>query len=434
MTFQAPKGVSEYVPPRSALFEEAREAFAGSARRACYGYLEQAVFEDTALFVRGVGASSDVVTKEMYSFADRGGREITLRPEFTAGVLRSVLEHNLHRGSLPVKVWTSGPAFRYERPQAGRYRQFYQFDLEAIGTEDPTVDAETIAVAWDAYAALGLRQLTLLLNSLGDRQCRPVYREALQKFLRGLELDPQTRQRAEINPLRVLDDKRPEVRQQTQNAPVMADYLCEACAAHHDRVRALLADMDIPFTDAPRLVRGLDYYTRTTYEFDHPLLGAQSGIGGGGRYDGLSEDIGGPSLPGIGFAVGLDRIVLAIEAERPGVTPSASRCRVFGVPLSADAHADVLTLITALRRTGVRADMAFGTRGLKGAMKAADRSGADYAVLIGDQERHHGTVRIKDLKDGDQHDVPASEAAAWLTGRLGGVSEPWSLGSGRQAE
>ena len=331
MAFQAPKGVSEYVPPRSALFEEAREAFAASARRACYGAVETAVFEDTALFVRGVGESSDVVRKEMYSFADRGGREITLRPEFTAGVLRSLLEHNLHKGALPVKVWTSGPAFRYERPQAGRYRQFYQFDLEAIGTEDPAVDAETIAVAWDAYQSLGLRQYTLLLNSLGDKTCRPVYREALQKFLRALDLDEETRQRIEINPLRVLDDKRPEVRAQLANAPVMTDYLCAECKAHYDTVRALLDDLGIPFTDAPRLVRGLDYYTRTTYEFDHALLGAQSGIGGGGRYDGLTEDIGGPPLPGIGFAVGLDRIVLAMEAERAAAGTETTAGRLPGV-------------------------------------------------------------------------------------------------------
>lgn len=420
MTFQAPKGVSEYVPPRSALFEEAREAFAVSARRACYGYLETAVFEDTALFVRGVGASSDVVTKEMYSFADRGGREITLRPEFTAGVVRSVLEHNLHRGALPVKVWTAGPAFRYERPQSGRYRQFYQFDLEAIGTEDPTVDAETIAVAWDAYQALGLRRYTLLLNSLGDRTCRPVYREALQNFLRALDLDEETRQRIEINPLRVLDDKRPEVREQLTNAPVMTDYLCADCKAHYDTVRALLASLDIPFTDAPRLVRGLDYYNRTTYEFDHALLGAQSGIGGGGRYDGLSEDIGGPPLPGIGFAVGLDRIVLAIESERAEASAQAAAgCQVFGVPLGDAAHADVLTLVTALRRAGVRADMAFGARGLKGAMKAADRSGAAFAALIGAEERRNGTVRIKDLTSGDQQDVAATQATDWLIERLG---------------
>jgi len=425
MTFQAPKGVSEYLPPRGALFDEAREAFAESARRACYGHVETAVFEDTSLFVRGVGESSDVVRKEMYSFQDRGGREITLRPEFTAGVLRAVLEHNLHRGALPVKVFTSGPAFRYERPQSGRYRQFYQFDLEAIGTEDPAVDAETIAVAWDAYRSLGLTQYTLLVNSLGDKQCRPVYREALQKFLRRLDLDAETRERIEINPLRVLDDKRPEVREQTKNAPVMTDYLCADCKTHHDAVRGLLADLAIPFTDAPRLVRGLDYYSRTTYEFDHALLGAQSGIGGGGRYDGLSEEIGGPSLPGIGFAVGLDRIVLAIEAERAGAdtadasTRAANGCQVFGVSLGEDAHADVLTLITALRRAGVRADMTFGTRGLKGAMKAADRSGADYAVLIGTEERSNGTVRLKDLKTGDQQDVAANSATDWLLERLG---------------
>ena len=419
MSFQAPRGVSEYVPPRSALFDEARGAFAESARRACYAPVETAVFEDTGLFVRGVGESSDVVRKEMYSFESRGGDEITLRPEFTAGVVRAVLQYNLHRGPLPVKVFTSGPAFRYERPQAGRYRQFYQFDLEAIGTEDPAVDAETIAVAWDAYQSLGLRQYTLLLNSLGDRNCRPVYRAALQDFLRKLDLDEETRQRIEINPLRVLDDKRPEVRAQTADAPYIVDYLCGDCKAHHDTVRALLASLGIPFEDAPRLVRGLDYYMRTTYEFDHALLGAQSGIGGGGRYDGLSEDIGGPSLPGIGFAVGLDRIVLAIEAERGEPSAHAGTgCQVFGVPLGDDAHTDVLTLVTALRRAGVRADMAFGGRGLKGAMKAADRSGARFAVIIGAEEREAATVAIKDLENGDQQNVAATEATDWLLAKL----------------
>ena len=420
MSFQALNGVSEYVPPRSALFEEAREAFAESARRACYAPVETAVFEDTSLFVRGVGESSDVVRKEMYSFESRGGDKITLRPEFTAGVVRAVLQYNLHRGQLPVKVFTSGPAFRYERPQSGRYRQFYQFDLEAIGTEDPAVDAETIAVAYDAYKSLGLTQFTLLLNSLGDKNCRPVYRAALQDFLRKLDLDEETRQRIEINPLRVLDDKRPEVRAQTANAPYIVDYLCGDCKAHHDTVRALLTRLGIPFEDAPRLVRGLDYYMRTTYEFDHALLGAQSGIGGGGRYDGLSEDIGGPSLPGIGFAVGLDRIVLAIEAERGEPSAhAATGCQVFGVPLGEDAHADVLALITALRRAGVRADMAFGSRGLKGAMKAADRSGARFAVIIGAEEREAATVAMKDLENGDQQDVAAASATDWLLDKLG---------------
>jgi len=419
MSFQAPKGVSEYVPPRSALFAQAREAFTTSAGRACYAGVETAVFEDTSLFVRGVGESSDVVRKEMYSFESRGGDQLTLRPEFTAGLLRAVLEHNLHKGALPVKVFTSGPAFRYERPQAGRYRQFYQFDLEAIGTEDPAVDAETIAVAYDAYKSLGLSQFTLLLNTLGDKNCRPLYRAALQDFLRKLDLDEDTRARIEINPLRVLDDKRREVREQTANAPCIIDYLCGDCKAHHDTVRALLNGLAIPFEDAPRLVRGLDYYMRTTYEFDHALLGAQSGIGGGGRYDGLSEDIGGPPLPGIGFAVGLDRIVLAIEAEQG--TPAkgaATGCQVYGLSLGEDTHADVLTLITSLRRSGVRADMAYGHRGLKGAMKAADRSGARFAVLIGAEERNTGTVAIKDLKTGDQQNEAVADVVGILLDRL----------------
>jgi histidyl-tRNA synthetase len=424
MSFQAPKGVQEYVPPRSALFTEAREAFNESARRACYAPMETAVFEETSLFVRGVGESSDVVSKEMYTFDTRGGENVTLRPEFTAGVVRAVLEHNLHRGALPVKVFTSGPAFRYERPQAGRYRQFYQFDLEAIGTEDPAVDAETIAVAYDAYRSLGLTQFRLLLNSLGDKSCRPAYRAALQDFLRKLDLDEETRQRIEINPLRVLDDKRPQVRAQTASAPYIVDYLCGDCKAHHDTVRRLLTSLDIPFDDAPRLVRGLDYYMRTTYEFDHALLGAQSGIGGGGRYDGLSEDIGGPPLPGIGYAVGLDRIVLAIEAERGAAAAQATpACQVFGVALGEDAHADVLTLVTSLRRAGVRADMAFGSRGLKGAMKAADRSGARFAVLIGAEEKRNATVAIKDMKDGDQQVVAADSATEWLVNTLAGNGE-----------
>jgi histidyl-tRNA synthetase len=421
-TFQAPKGVSEYLPPRSALLARVRDEFAASARRACYGYLETAVFEDTQLFVRGVGESSDVVSKEMYTFEDRGGRSITLRPEFTAGVLRSVLEHGLHKESLPVKVWAAGPVFRYERPQSGRYRQFYQFDLEAIGSEDPAIDVETIAVAWDAYKALGLTQFTLLLNSLGDKECRPVYRKALQEFLRGQldveHLDDETRQRIEVNPLRVLDDKRPQVRQRVENAPVMTDYLCQACAAHHDRVRELLTGAGITFTDAPRLVRGLDYYTRTTYEFDHALLGAQSGIGGGGRYDGLSEDIGGPALPGIGFASGVDRIVLAMEAEQQ-VPESGRDAQVYGIPLGQGSEAQVFGLVIKLRRAGIRADMAFGGRGLKGAMKAADRSGARYAILVGDTERRDASVSLKNLESGEQHSVPASEATAWLLERLG---------------
>ncbi len=417
MTFQAPKGVPEYYPPRSAVFQAAREAFATAAARAGYSYIEVPVFEDTALFARGVGESTDVVSKEMYTFADRGGRSVTLRPEFTAGVVRSVLENNLHQGQLPVKLWTAGPAFRYEQPQAGRYRQLQQFDLEAIGTEDPAVDAETIAIGWNGYRALGLTRVRLMLNSLGCKECRPLYRAALQEFLRALDLDEATRQRVEINPLRVLDDKRPEVRAQVEDAPLITDHLCASCKAHHDRVRTLLEDLGIPWEDTPRLVRGLDYYTRTTYEFDHPLLGAQSGIGGGGRYDGLSEDIGGPPLPGIGFAVGLDRIVLAVEAE--GLAAQAPpRVAVYGVPIGEEAARPMFKLISELRAAGISADMAFGAKGLKGAMKGADRSGASHAVILGERDIAAGSAQVKNLGTGEQTAVPLAEIVTTLKEKL----------------
>ncbi|HZB31142.1 MAG TPA: histidine--tRNA ligase [Streptosporangiaceae bacterium] len=397
-SFQAPKGVSEYMPPRAALLQAIREAFAEQARLGGYGYLELAVFEDTQLFARGVGESTDVVSKEMYTFADRGGRSLTLRPEFTAGVLRSVLEYGLHKGVLPVKVWTTGPAFRAERPQQGRYRQFYQLDLEAIGSEDPAVDAETITIAWDWYRVLGLTRLRMLLNSLGCRECRPAYRARLLEFLRGLDLDPATRARAELNPLRVLDDKRPEVRARLADAPLVADHLCAACKAHHDRVRELLADLGIPWEDEPRLVRGLDYYTRTTFEFDHPLLGAQSGIG---------------------FALGLDRTVLAMEAEGLGDDAAGSGgVQVYGVPLGDAAERRIFRLVTELRRAGVAADMAYGGRGLKGAMKSADRSGAAYAVILGDRDLAAETAQVKDLAGGDQTAVPLTEVVATLKERL----------------
>ncbi|TDE38128.1 histidine--tRNA ligase [Actinomadura sp. 6K520] len=421
-SFRAPKGVSEYVPPRADLFYAIREAFAEQARLAGYGYLELAVFEDTNLFRRGVGESTDVVSKEMYTFEDRGGRSLTLRPEFTASVLRSVLENNLHKGALPVKVWTTGPAFRAERPQQGRYRQFYQLDLEAIGSEDPRVDAETIAIAWHWYRSLGLTRVRLLLNSLGCKECRPAYRALLQDFLRRLDLDDDTRARVEINPLRVLDDKRPQVRAQLTGAPLMADHLCPACKAYHDQVRELLADLGITWEDTPTLVRGLDYYTRTTYEFDHPLLGAQSGIGGGGRYDGLSEDIGGPPLPGIGFGLGLDRTVLALEAEAPeagdAVVAARPRCEAFGVALGEAAERRMFALVDELRRAGIAADMAFGGKKLKGAMKDADRSGARYAVILGERDIADGVAQVKDLAEGEQTAVPLTGIVTTLKERL----------------
>ncbi|MFI9555409.1 histidine--tRNA ligase [Nonomuraea endophytica] len=417
MSFQAPKGVKEYVPPQAATFYAIRQAFAETARRAGYSYVETAVFEDTQLFARGVGESTDVVSKEMYTFTDRGGRSLTLRPEFTANVLRAVLEYGLHRGQLPVKVWTSGPVFRAEAPQEGRYRQFYQLDLEAIGSEDPAVDAETIALAWQWYSALGLTQVRLLLNSLGCSECRPLYRTRLQDFLRGLDLDEATRARIEINPLRVLDDRRPEVRKQLEDAPLIGDHLCGDCKAYHDRVKQHLADLDIPWQDEPRMVRGLDYYTRTTFEFDHPLLGAQSGIGGGGRYDGLSEAIGGPRLPGIGFGLGLDRTVIALGREGIELA-TPPRCEVYGVALGDEAARTMFKLLGDLRAAGVAADMSFGGKGLKGAMKGADRSGARFALILGERDLAAQAVQLKDLTTAEQTEVPLAQVVDVLKGKV----------------
>ena len=416
-SFRAPKGVPDYVPPASARFLAVRDALTGAARRAGYGHIELPVFEDTALFARGVGESTDVVSKEMYTFADRGERSVTLRPEGTAGVMRAVVEHGLDRGQLPVKVSYAGPFFRYERPQAGRYRQLQQVGVEAIGVDDPALDAEVIAVADDGFRALGLTGYRLEITSLGDASCRPAYRERLQEFLAGLDLDEATRERARLNPLRVLDDKRPEVREQLADAPLMLDHLSSECAEHFAAVRAHLDALGVDHEINPRMVRGLDYYTKTTFEFVHDGLGAQSGIGGGGRYDALMAELGGQELSGIGFGIGVDRTLLALEAE--GVDPApAGRVDVFGVSLGAAAKAEMVRVVAGLRRAGLRADMAYGDRGMKGAFKAADRSGARVALVLGDDELAAGTVVVKPLRGGEQTTVPLDGVGAAVEAAL----------------
>ncbi|MCB0925345.1 MAG: histidine--tRNA ligase [Mycobacterium sp.] len=421
--FQAPKGVPDYLPPESAAFIAVRECLLGAARRAGYGDVELPVFEDTALFARGVGESTDVVSKEMYTFADRGERSVTLRPEGTAGVMRAVIEHGLDRGALPVKLCYAGPFFRYERPQAGRYRQLQQVGVEAIGVDDPALDAEVIAVADGGFRSLGLDGFRLEITSLGDDSCRPHYRELLQRYLLGLDLDEATRERAVVNPLRVLDDKRPEVRAMTADAPVMLDHLSRSARAHFDTVLAHLDALEVPYTVNPRLVRGLDYYTKTTFEFVHDGLGAQSGIGGGGRYDGLMAQLGGQDLSGIGFGLGVDRTMLALRAEGK-VVGDASRCDVFGVPLGASAKIELARLTAQLRIAGVRTDLAYGDRGIKGAMRAADRSGARIALVAGDRDIEAGTVGVKDLRAGEQMDVAADRVVGEVLSRLsrGGVA------------
>ncbi|AII04213.1 histidine--tRNA ligase [Rhodococcus opacus] len=417
-TFSAPKGVPDYVPPQSSEFVAVRDGLTRAARLAGYGHIELPIFEDTGLFARGVGESTDVVSKEMYTFADRGDRSVTLRPEGTAGVMRAVIEHGLDRGQLPVKLSYAGPFFRYERPQAGRYRQLQQVGVEAIGVDDPALDAEVIAIADAGFRGLGLDGFRLEITSLGDDTCRPQYRERLQEFLFALPLDEETRRRAEINPLRVLDDKRKEVREMTADAPLMLDHLSDTAKAHFDEVLAHLDALGVPYVVNPRMVRGLDYYTKTTFEFVHDGLGAQSGIGGGGRYDGLMAQLGGQPLSGIGFGLGVDRTVLALAAE--GKTAgSTARCEVFGVPLGEEAKAKLVVIAQQLRAQGIRVDLAYGNRGVKGAMKAADRSGAALALVLGDRDIADGTVGIKNLATGDQESVSSADVVARVGAILG---------------
>ena len=411
--FQAPKGVPDYFPPRSNSFLAVQNAIGHAAALAGYGYVELPIFEDVNLFVRGIGESTDVVSKEMYVFEDRGGRSLALRPEGTAGVARLVIEHGLDRGQLPVKLWYKGPFFRAERPQQGRYRQLQQVGIEAIGAPDPALDVEVISVADDAFRSLGLRNFKLLLTSLGCANCRPKYREKLSDYLSKLDLDEETKNRAKLNPLRVLDDKRPEVQKQLNSAPLIINELCSECSSYHKEVEDLLKATDVAFTPAPRLVRGLDYYTRTTFEFDHPELGAQSGIGGGGRYDGLMASLGGQDLSGIGFGIGTDRTLMACEAEDL-IVGDQSLVDVFIVPIGDKAHSLAVSLLQQIRSADIRADMAYGDRGLKGAMKAADKSGAQFAVVIGDEEVSSAQVQIKNLGDSSQNQVALGDMVAHL--------------------
>ncbi|MEJ5927155.1 histidine--tRNA ligase [Corynebacterium sp. H128] len=416
--FSAPKGVPDYVPPVSPEFLAVRNGFAHQAQLAGYEHIELPIFEETGLFARGVGESTDVVSKEMYTFADRGDRSVTLRPEGTAGVMRAVIEHGLDRGALPVKLTYAGPFFRYERPQAGRYRQLQQVGVEAIGVDDPALDAEVIALADRCFRSIGLSGFRLELTSLGDDTCRPAYREKLQEFLFRLPLDEETRRRADINPLRVLDDKRPEMKEMLAEAPLMLDHLSADARAHFETVLGMLDDMAVPYQINPRMVRGLDYYNKTTFEFVHDGLGAQSGIGGGGRYDGLMAQLGGQELSGVGFGLGVDRALLALKAEEKQAA-SGSRVSVYGVAMGADAKRRMVQLINELRVAGISADMSYGDRGLKGAMKGADRAGAAYALVLGDRELAAGTIALKDLAEHSQEDIAVDGVVDKLRALLG---------------
>jgi histidyl-tRNA synthetase len=416
MGFHAPKGVPDYFAPRSREFLAIQSALSAPAEHAGYDYVELPVFEETALFVRGVGESTDVVSKEMYTFEDRGGRSLTLRPEGTAGVMRVVIEHGLERAQLPVKLWYRGPFFRAERPQHGRYRQLQQVGVEAIGSDDPALDAEVIALAAAAYKAIGLNLVQCHVTSLGCAECRPPYRAQLHNFLTSCDLDDQTRLRAQLNPLRVLDDKRSEVQEQLHDAPLMVDHLCQECQEHYDQVREYLRVLNVEWVEAPRMVRGLDYYTRTTFEFVHPLLGAQSGIGGGGRYDGLMASLGGADLSGIGFGLGVDRTLMAAEAEGISLGPSHV-VDVIAIAIGESAKKELVGLVHELRGSGIRSDLIYGDRGLKGAMKSAARTHAPYALIMGEDECAAGTVQVKDMVSGEQEVIPRGEVVTFLSAR-----------------
>jgi histidyl-tRNA synthetase len=411
---QAPKGVREYLPPESRGFEWVRNQLIAPAKLAGYQLMELPVFEDTSLFNRGVGESTDVVSKEMYTFQDRGGRSITLRPEGTAGVMRAVIESNLDRGQLPVKVWYSGQFFRAERPQAGRYRQFYQVGIEAIGVDDPALDAEVIAIADQGFKNLGLKDYRLEITSLGDNESRAAHRVDLVKYIKSLSLDEATTARAALNPLRLFDDKRAEVIEAMSKAPLLLDYLSDYSRDHFMKVQEYLTALGVTFTINSRMVRGLDYYTGTTFEFIHDGLGAQSGIGGGGRYDGLMETLGGQPLSGIGFGLGVDRALLAAIAE--STLPEQSfTSDLFLVALDESAKIAVLKLAADLRMQGATVEISFGDKSLKGAVKGADKSGAQFLVVIGSAELESGLVTLKRMNDGTSTSVKMSE----LKGALG---------------
>ena len=404
--FQAPKGVSEYIPPRSAIFELVREQLCAPAKSAGYQYMELPVFEDTALFARGVGESTDIVTKEMYTFEDRGGRSITLRPEGTAGVMRAVIEHGLDRGQLPVKVLYSGAYFRAERPQKGRYRQFYQVGIEAIGLNDPLIDAEVIWLADQAFRNIGLKNYRLEITSLGDADSRAAHRKDLLKFYETLELDEATAERAKLNPLRLFDDKRPEMVSAMAKAPVLLDYLNEESKAHFEKVKSYLDVLGVKYEINPRLVRGFDYYTGTTFEFIHMGLGAQSAIGGGGRYDKLMSELGGQDLSGIGWGLGVDRTILAAEDEGV-ISEDLGKADLFIIPLGTQSEA--LKIAATLRAAGKVVELAFGERGLKGAMKAADKSGARHVLVLGADEVNSGQAELKTMASGEVKSVRISD-------------------------
>ena len=410
--FQAPKGTQDILPPHSARWERLLVTFAQVVERANYGLVQSPMFEDVGVFQRE-SEGADAVRKEMYDFQDKGGQDIALRPEGTASIVRAFVQHN---PLTPWKVWYATPAFRYERAQAGRYRQHHQVGAELLGTADPDADVEVMALAWEFLTALGLRQVELQVNTMGTAADRTRYVEVLQSWLRERvgDLDPDDQERVEMHPMRVLDSKRRATRAVTVDAPAIADHLSPESEAHFARVLDGLREVGIEPTITPRLVRGFDYYTHTTFEFVPTLVeNAQATILGGGRYDGLVEELGGQPTPGIGFGAGIERLLIACDAEDAFPAPG-SLVDVFVVDVTGGDHARDIT--RELRSAGLRCDRAFDQRAMRAQMKAADRSGAPYAVIVGDDEAGADEVTVRPLAEfgAEQVRIPRSDLITHL--------------------
>jgi len=406
MLTTGPRGTRDILPDSVGQWRYVEEKI----RRICglFGFQEirTPVFEHTELFLRGIGETTDVVEKEMYTFTDRGGRSITLRPENTASAVRAYLEHKLYANVAVNKLFYIGPMFRYDRPQAGRYRQFHQFGVEAFGSASPAADAEVILLAVSFLKELGLSELRLSLNSVGCPHCRPLYREKLQEFFadkRGA-LCTDCQSRFERNPLRILDCKNERCQELSQGAPEMTDCLCVDCRDHFERLQSILTAAGASYVLNPRLVRGLDYYTKTAFEIQYAPLGAQSAVCGGGRYDGLVAECGGPDTPAIGFAAGMERVLLALEKQH--LLPDLSDAPDVMLVALGDAAQDVaFQTLCRLRGRGLRAEMDFSDRSLKAKMKQADKSGVRYAVIIGEDEVKSDAALLKDMTTGEQEKI-----------------------------
>ena len=419
--YRAPVGTHDVLPPESARWTALVGGFAQRAGRYGFDLVITPIFEHLEVFQR-VGESTDVVRKEMYDFEDKGGRRIALRPEGTAGVARAFAQHN---PVVPWKVWYVAPHFRYERPQKGRNRQHWQVGAEALGVDDPELDVEVIAFAHGFYRALGLRDVTLSINSMGDEEDRTAYVAVLRQYLlaHAGNLGETFRERVLANPLRVLDSKDPDWQDVIEHAPQITELLGDAARTHFEAVQLGLDRLGIAHEINPRLVRGLDYYTSTTFEFSSQALdAAQNGIGGGGRYDKLVEQMGGKPTPGIGFGIGIERVLIACAAEGvdPGEAPVADVFVIGGM----DNPSEVTLLVTELREDGMRAERTYGHRSFKAQMKVADRSGARFAVILGKQEAERGAVAVRDLRSGEQVEVPRQLVAGWLQERREAEDEP----------